>query len=241
MKSYLLIAVGLVSLSLGAAAAGEKHAKHSHTSQAHWSYGEAAQWGHLAPEYATCAVGANQSPIDLSGGVEARLPALEFAYGGNVTAAMNNGHALQLLADGDNALVSGGKRYRFLQAHFHTPSEHTLEGKAFPAEIHFVHKAADGELAVVGVFLAEGKANADYAKAVQGGPAPLRSLLSGGSYFLYRGSLTTPPCSEGVRWHVMKAPVELSADQVAKLKSLFKEGTARPVQPLNGRFLLQAE
>lgn len=241
MRSYLLIAVGLVSLSLGAAAAGEKHAKHTaHAAHAHWSYGEAAQWGHLSPEYATCAAGANQSPIDLAGGVEAKLPALEFAYGGKVTAAVNNGHALQLLADGENALVSDGKRYRFLQAHFHTPSEHTLGGKQFPAEIHFVHKSADGELAVVGVFFTEGKANAEYAKAVVGEQAPLRALVGDGGYFLYRGSLTTPPCSEGVRWHVMKAPLELSGEQMARLKSLFKEGTARPVQPLNGRFLLEA-
>lgn len=235
------------------AGAGEhaKHAKHDK----HWSYEATAEgpehWGSLNRDNAACSIGANQSPIDLIASIPAELPPLQFHYDGQVAETLNNGHALEIRLNGKNELVSRGKSYTLLQAHFHAPSEHTLGGKTFPAEVHFVHKAADGELAVVGFFIQAGSENAGIQPILKelpaaGGksitltekPAVHALLSSTHEYFRYVGSLTTPPCTEGVQWHVMETPIQLDQKQLAALTSLFKGHTARPVQPLKSRFLL---
>jgi carbonic anhydrase len=163
---------------------------------------------------------------------------------------LNNGHTIQVnVAPGSTAIVNG-QRYDLLQFHFHHPSEHLLSGKAQDLEVHFVHKAASGALAVIGVFITPGAANATLqavfdAMPAKEGPEVATSatidpdqLLSSGPYYRYMGSLTTPPCSEGLTWSVFEKPITASKDQILAFAKLFANN-ARPVQPLNNRFLLE--
>jgi carbonic anhydrase len=145
----------------------------------------------------------------------------------------------------ESYLRIGQERYKLVQFHFHTPSEHRLHGEQFPMELHFVHRNALGELAVVGVFLREGAANPliqqiwDAVSSEAGGQIDPEDLLpQNREYYRYAGSLTTPPCTEGVRWHVLTEPVELSAAQVDEFRAIFPLN-ARPIQPLNGRPVLE--
>jgi carbonic anhydrase len=150
-----------------------------------------------------------------------------------------------------STLVAGGQTWNLLQFHFHTPSEHTLDGKAYDAELHLVHKSEAGtDLAVAGVFLKVGRANAPLAavfdhapKDVSSEPRPIANTMvdltpllpAKAAYYTYPGSLSVPPCSENVTWYVLAQPVEVSADQLQKLVEAIGAKTARPVQPLNGR------
>jgi len=247
--SYAVLA-GALAFSLNAAA------KDGHG--AHWEYtGEAGpdKWGDLAEEYATCKTGKAQSPIDLKDAIEADLPKLSFNYKAVPLKVLNNGHTIQVDQKGAGSAKIDGKDYDLLQFHFHDPSEHTAAGKAYPMEVHLVHKNAEGRLAVVGVFIKEGKENAalkaawdnmpdkgGVEKAVDGATINSTDLLpkSKGDFQRYHGSLTTPPCSEGVLWTVLKDPIEMSAAQVQKFKATVHEN-ARPVQPLNDRFLLKED
>ena len=137
---------------------------------------------------------------------------------------LDNGHTLQFTPDAAGRTTIGSDAYDLVQFHFHSPSEHTLNGKAYPLEIHFVNRNADGGLAVVAVFVAEGAAN----------PALAALLPEDRHYFAYSGSLTTPPCTEGVRWNVLATPIEASSDQIATLSAAL--GTSnRAVQPLHER------
>lgn len=217
----------------------------------HWSYdgpGSPENWGKLKEEFALCSSGKNQSPIDIAGTGEAASAPIEFNYQSAPLTIVNNGHTIQVNLPAGSTIKTGGKQYELLQFHFHNPSEHTAGGKASEMEVHFVHKNADGGLAVVGVFMNKGKENAalkniwahlpvkagkeQMVKDVKVSPADL--LPADKTYSNYLGSLTTPPCSEGVNWHVMKEPIEVSEDQIKKFGSIIKE-SARPVQLLQGR------
>ncbi|PHQ94334.1 MAG: carbonate dehydratase [Pseudoalteromonas sp.] len=146
-----------------------------------------------------------------------------------------------------SSLQSEGAEYDLLQFHFHSPSEHTLNGKSFPLEVHFVHKAQDGTLAVVGVMFEEGAENAELAKIWKDMPKAANDVTTSDvtvnagnllpvdqTVIRYAGSLTTPPCSEGVKWHVMTSPIEVSKEQVEKFLSTVPANN-RPLQPLNDR------
>lgn len=244
--SYVVLA-GALAFSLNAAA------KDGHG--AHWEYqGQAGpeKWGDLAEEFATCKTGKSQSPIDLTGAIDADLPKLSFDYKAVSLKVLNNGHTIQVDQKGAGKAKVDGKDYDLLQFHFHDPSEHAVAGKDYPMELHLVHKSAEGHLAVVGVMIKEGKENAALKtawenmpekggeeKAVNGAKINPADMLPKGSrdFYRYYGSLTTPPCSEGVLWTVLKDPIEMSAAQIDKFKTLVHEN-ARPVQPLNDRFLL---
>lgn len=205
-------------------------------------------WGELDPAFEVCKNGKNQSPIDITGKGEAALDPIEFNYQPAPLSIVNNGHTIQVNLPKGSTITTGGKKYDLLQFHFHNPSEHKAEGKASEMEVHFVHKNAEGGLAVVGVFMNKGKENAaikniwghlpakagkeQQVKDVKVNPADL--LPANKAYVNYPGSLTTPPCSEGVNWHVMKEPIEVSEEQIKKFGTIIKE-SARPVQPLNGR------
>jgi carbonic anhydrase len=220
----------------------------------HWSYGGEggpARWGQLAPENSPCAVGMQQSPIDLSGAMTANVEAPQThwitARGGTV---LNNGHTIEVDLAGAGGITLGGKTYELRQFHFHHPSEHTIDGKRFPLELHMVHAAEDRELAVIGVLFAEGATNPALdpvwatAPGKEGKAAvafdinPDALIPPDAAAYRYEGSLTTPPCSETVHWTVMAMPLTASTSQIAAFSSLFP-WNARPVQPLNRRYVLK--
>lgn len=241
----LLCAAAVLMAGTGAALAAEAP---------HWTYaGEhgPAHWADLDPNYATCAVGQYQSPIDLGAdGPETSAP-IDVRYELVPLTVLNNGHTVQIAAEAAGRLQSAGSTYDLLQVHFHAPSEHLIDGRPVPVEAHFVHKAEDGRLAVLGVFLVEGAENPALAamlpympvtetpaQTFQAVSIDLNTLLpENRSVYRYGGSLTTPPCTEGVAWHVFEVPVTASKAQIEQFTHIL-HGNARPVQPLNGRTLV---
>jgi carbonic anhydrase len=203
-------------------------------------------WAEIcAPKNYICVAGTRQSPIDVPAAPEGGLPHLVFDYRPTALVAENNGHTIEVKVQSESYLRIGQERYQLVQFHFHTPSEHRLHGEQFPMELHFVHRNVLGELAVVGVFLREGAANPliqqiwDAVSSEAGGQIDPEDLLPRNrEYYRYAGSLTTPPCTEGVRWHVLAEPVDLSAAQVDEFRAIFPLN-ARPLQPLNGRPVLE--
>jgi len=222
----------------------------------HWGYdghSGPGHWGDLADAYATCKKGNAQSPVNIetsavSGGHSAPRSELLFSYNAPAKEVVNNGHTIQVnMHSGSNIAVSG-KRYNLKQFHFHSPSEHTVNGKHFDMVAHLVHTDEKGNLAVIGLMFKEGKENKALKKiwaklpghsggehtisALHMNPADL--LPTSTAHYQYSGSLTTPPCSEGVNWNVLTKPVEASAEQIAAFTKLFAK-SIRPVQAVNGR------
>ena len=222
--------------------------------ESHWSYsGETGpeSWAKLAPEYAACGIGLNQSPIDISKTVAAELETLQFNYTSKSTTIVNNGHTVQIDAGPDSWLRVGGENFQLVQFHFHSPSEHQINGELFPLEGHFVHQNASGALAVVGVLFRSGEWNTDLAQFGAAAPkelnqpipidvdfAALEMYRDHESYYRYNGSLTTPPCSEGVQWYVLKDPGHIAPEQAAQFVKLIGED-ARGPQPVNARIVLE--
>ncbi len=170
--------------------------------------GGLAKWGDIDAANKACAVGLQQSPIDIDGAIKSQLPSLKLNWARSADTIVNNGHTIQLNFAEGSTLALGDVKYKLLQAHFHRPSEHMIAGKNFPMEAHFVHRADSGGLAVVGVLMAEGKPNATFSQIIKTMPAtegttvkadsnihPGAMLPQKLSYFRYPGSLTTPPCS----------------------------------------------
>jgi carbonic anhydrase len=223
----------------------------------HWSYeGDAgpAKWSDLDAANKVCAVGSQQSPIDISAGVsvKSQLPPLQIAWAKGADTIVNNGHTIQLNFTEGSALTLGNVKYKLVQLHFHRPSEHLIDGKNFPMEAHFVHRADSGGLAVVGVLMKAGKANAAFNQiaatmpAKEGEPVkadarinPNALLPAGRGYYRYSGSLTTPPCAEVVEWPVLKTPIDVADADVASFTRLYPMN-ARPAQQINRRFVLQS-
>ena len=224
-----------------------------------WSYeGQTGpqHWGDLTNNYALCKTGVQQSPINImTKSVDIKnLPAMQTDLNPSMGEIVNNGHTIQVnLNHGGNATL-GDHEYTLLQFHFHTPSENTLDGKHFPLEGHLVFKNSNNQLAVIAVFFKAGnKKNGALAELFSNLPArsdeeitlntPFNAqdlLPDSLAYYTFSGSLTTPECTEGVSWYVLKQPVELSHTQIAAYQTLFKM-TSRPVQPLNGRVVSTTE
>jgi carbonic anhydrase len=220
--------------------------------EAHWSYNGptgASHWAALDQGYQTCALGKHQSPIDIRTGAvrPADLKPIAFGYAAASGTVVNNGHTVQVNLPTAGQIELDGVAYKLLQFHFHTPSEEKINGKAYPLVAHLVHQSAEGKLAVVAVLFKSGRENAALkpvfaslpAKAGESrelaAPLDVAALLPAQqSYWAFTGSLTTPPCSEEVRWQVLKTPVEVSPAQLAAFRQLYPMN-ARPVQPLNGR------
>jgi len=222
---------------------------------AHWGYSGhegPAHWGDLSPDYRMCKDGKNQSPVDLTGFIEAELPALKLEYEATATSVVNNGHTVKVSFGEGSELKIDGKEFELKQYHFHTPSENTVEGKHYPMEAHFVHASEKGELAVISVMIKEGKANASLQTIVDNMPTHAGDknslkkhklnaadlLPASRDYYRFNGSLTTPPCSEGVRWLVMKEPVEASGAQLKAFEKVMGKNN-RPLQPINARVILK--
>lgn len=219
--------------------------------KADWAYegaGGPEAWGTIAQAYAACGEGQEQSPIALRGqaATEADLPPLQFDYGAESLAVKDAGYGYKATPGGDHTLAIGDETYRLLQFHAHTPSEHTIGGEYYPMTLHFVHQNDAGELAVVGVMVEEGAEHAAYTPFVEAarsgaqGTAAVDSLETllpqDRAYFTYDGSLTTPPCTEGVRWIVLREPVTLSQEQLDVFAEAHGE-TNRPLQPLGSRIV----
>lgn len=215
-----------------------------------WAYeGELGpdRWGD-APGAAACRKGREQSPVDLTGATSTDLPDLEVAYRPGRVRVAHLGHTVRVDVATANHIGLGGRRYRLLQLHQHTPAEHTVDGRSAAAEIHLVHRSDDEEYVVLGVRLVEGAPNTAIEAFLDAAPAdegrasapttfdPSALLPPDRRLFRYDGSLTTPPCTEGVTWGVFAAPITASAGQLSRLADLSGDSN-RPVQPLGRRTL----
>lgn len=235
--------------------------KHSHDSatthkekdhKPHWSYeGETGpeKWGQLCTSFSDCN-GKKQSPIDLKGAeFEEGLGELAIMYKNTSTLkAINNGHTVQVNLDAENSFEVDGGAFSLKQFHFHCPSEHTIDGNSYPMEAHLVHISDSGKIAVIGVMFEQGEENAFLANILSALPTEANKEVSDStisydvntflpedkSYYRYAGSLTTPPCSEGVIWTVLKTSVTASAEQIEAFEQMMPTNN-RPIQPLNDR------
>lgn len=221
----------------------------------HWAYeGEAGpqNWGKLDAKFAACASGKNQSPIDLKGFIEAELKPLKLDYKAGATEILNNGHTVQINYASGSSLGVDGVVFELKQFHFHSPSENKISGKQFPLEGHLVHADKDGNLAVLAVMFQEGAANPLLTKLWEKMPrksgdksalpeplAVAQLLPKERDYYRFNGSLTTPPCSEGVRWLMLKKPATASKEQIKQFSSAVGVANNRPVQATNARSVLQ--
>ncbi|MCA0171344.1 carbonic anhydrase [Bacillus sp. RAR_GA_16] len=247
---------GVLSLAMlmGCSAETEKKMDDDHKEDVTWSYaGETgpSNWHTLHPEYAACGEGEKQSPINIDvSTVELNddLEALDLTYQSTPFSLENNGHTIQLTdPTGENSIEVQGEEYTLQQLHFHTPSENSLNGNHFEMEGHLVHQNEAGELAVLAFLIEEGKNNSVLAEAFSNMPSENNKeelasnvkldllLPEDMSTFHYSGSLTTPPCSEGVRWVVLEEPIQLSEQQIKTFSEHFPHGNAREPQPLNKR------
>ena len=233
-------------------ASADKAHKEDDCSRVHWSHHAGKDgpenWKNLCDGFSDCG-GQAQSPIDIKSDAlksPAGLQAIAVNYGASPVDIINNGHTVRFNISGEHSAMLGGKKYTLLQFHYHALSEHTIDGKYYPLEVHFVHKHSDTDFAVIGVMFEEGAENPLFSKYLDHFPQsrgeysteetfePASMLPSGMGYYHYQGSLTTPPCSEVVSWYVLKTPVTASAKQLKAFAAIL-DNNYRPVQPLNGR------
>ena len=243
------LAIACLIAALQGCQADEQRAEDTGDGPIHWAYeGEAGaeRWGELDPSFEVCGSGMQQSPVDLAGAVAASGDGLDIRWQPTGAGVVDNGHTIQVNVAEGSVIVLEGREFSLLQFHFHLPSEHTVDGGSFPMEVHFVHQAAEGDLAVIGVFMETGDADPlvqsiwdviPESGAPPGNIAgfdPSALLPEGRSYFRYAGSLTTPPCSEIVSWVVMTESIPVSDAQVQAFEARYPMN-ARPVQELSGR------
>ncbi len=221
----------------------------------HWGYegeGGPANWGKLRPEFATCASGKRQSPININEGIRVDLEAIKFDYKPTMFRIVNNGHTVQVSVGNGSSINVMGKRYDLLQIHFHRPSEERVNGRGFDMVAHLVHKDYEGQYAVVAVLLETGGEHPliqtfwnNLPLEVDQDLAPnvaidvTRMLPESRQYYSYMGSLTTPPCTEGVLWLVFKQPAQVSPEQVDIFSRLYRNN-ARPIQSANSRLIKES-
>lgn len=238
----LSLALALV-LSAVLASAQEHHPQH-------WSYESAtgpAHWGDLSPDYSLCKTGQEQSPINIANTVAEKLPPIDFHYLPSQLKLIDNGHTVQVNYPPGSSITVAGKKYELLQFHFHHHSEEAINGKYYDLEIHLVHKDAQGHLAVVAVLFKEGASDAAIKAVVDHLPTVKEQEITADAtvdaadllpqtrnYYTFSGSLTTPPCIEGVMWFVLQTPSTVSSAEVGTLARLYPHN-ARPLQPLNAR------
>ena len=227
----------------------------AHGTAAHWGYDGPAgpqTWGGLKPEFALCANGQRQSPIDIRGGLSVDLEPVKFDYQSTRFGVVDNGHTVQVNVAAGNAIEVNGKRFELKQFHFHRPSEERIDGRQFEMSVHLVHKDEQGKLAVVAVLLDKGPPQPAVQKIWNNLPLEKNEeaqarvsldvneiLPADRRYFTYMGSLTTPPCSEGVQWVVMRQPVTMTAEQIELFARIYPMN-ARPVQQASGRRIMQS-
>jgi len=235
----------------------EEAATDSTHTAVHWGYtgeGGPEHWADLDPAAnAACKTGTAQSPIDIKGATGEDLADIVFNYGETAVNIFNNGHTVQIKYDTGSSIEFNGVTYNLDQFHFHAPSEHEINGELVAAEMHLVHKSANGAYAVVGVMIQVGAENPAFAPVWDNLPTSITetpTTIAGATinandllpdertYYNYSGSFTTPPCTEGVTWLVLTTPIEMSAQQIADFKAIIGNNN-RPVQDLNGRPLTE--
>ncbi|MEP7295011.1 MAG: carbonic anhydrase family protein [Burkholderiales bacterium] len=230
-------------------------APHAAGHSAHWDYagsGGPETWGQMKPEFAKCSTGTRQSPIDIRDGIKVSLDPVQFDYKPSAFRVIDNGHTVQVNVAAGNSIEVMGRRYELVQFHFHRPSEERIDGRQFDMVAHLVHKDIDGRLAVVAVLLDRGSAQPIVQSVWNNLPLEKGEELAARStinlndllppernYFTYMGSLTTPPCSEGVLWMVMKQPVQVSGEQIGIFARLYPMN-ARPIQSVAGRLIKES-
>ena len=217
-----------------------------------WGYdgpGAPEHWASLSEQYAACADGKRQSPIDITehGGGDAAP--ISFSYSVDATSVRNNGKFVHVDYTAGNTLSVGQRTYELKSAHFHSPSEHRIDGASFAAELHLVHADANGNLAVVGLLFRLGAPSLVAQEILDAAPAAGDTvadgfvLNAGGyapaelGYYRYDGSKTTPPCDEPVDWYVISQPKTISPEQVDGLLALSGGSNNRPVQPAGDRVI----
>jgi len=222
---------------------------------AHWGYtGHEGpeHWGKLDPKYSACSEGKNQSPVNLTGMIESDLSPININYKSGGNEILNNGHTIQLNYKPGSTITVNGHKFELKQFHFHSPSENIIEGHSYPMEAHFVHADKEGNLAVIAVMIKIGKKNMELEKAWAHMPKnagdkntlpvsidAVSLLPNNRDYYRFNGSLTTPPCSEGVWWLVMKDFDTASKEQIGKFSSAMGYPNNRPVQPVDARVILK--
>jgi carbonic anhydrase len=224
-------------------------------SNTHWGYtGHEGpeNWGNLDAKYKMCEIGLNQSPVNITSSIEADLAPIGFNYTTGAKEILNNGHTVQINVENGNDITIDGKKYNLIQLHFHTPSENQINNKSFPLEAHFVHADKDNNLAVVAVMFEEGLENKQLAKIWANMPMKKDEKVDGKdkldnlndllpkeqSYYRFNGSLTTPPCSEGVKWLVLDTPLTISKEQVEQFSHAVHGKNNRPIQPIKARIIV---
>jgi len=250
MRNLVASAVCVLAFSVTALTQDATHAPH-------WGYSGAEgpnAWGSLKPEYQVCQFGKQQSPIDIKDAKKGSLPAIQFDYKPAALNVVNNGHTILVNYPPGSFITVGDKKYELKQFHFHHPSEEKINGKTYDMVAHLVHADADGRLAVVAVLLRKGAANPMLrriwdempkeegpAREVAGVEVNAAALLpTSTAYYTFPGSLTTPPCSEGVTWFVLKTPSEISVQEIETFSKIYPYN-ARPVQPANERAILESQ
>src|SRR3954471_22039335 len=245
MKTYAIIAV-LMYFALLAPAQKQSH-------HPHWSYeGESGptHWADLNPEFATCRSGHEQSPINITDTVTSDTSPIRFEYKPSPLRIIDNGHTVQVNYAPGSFMSVGDKHYELKQFHFHHPSEEQINGKSYDLVAHLVHADPAGKLAVVAVLFTKGQSNPIIQKIFNHLPQSKGAeeiveatinvadlLPDSHRYFTFSGSLTTPPCSEGVAWFLLTTPVTLSSSELASFTKIYPHN-ARPVQALNNRKVL---
>lgn len=207
-----------------------------------------AHWGCIHDDYSACGEGRAQSPVDLDLGAAAVADfECVFDYQPTPLAVVNTGKTVQANCAAASHMTAGGKRFKLVQVHFHTPGEHTFSGKTYPMEAHFVHADDNDALAVFGVMFEAGAANPElekiiaavYGKAGGNELNPSGMLPNKPQVCHYTGSLTTPPCTEGVRWYVAANTMTASEEQLRNLREIMGRN-ARPIMPLHGRRVVKS-
>ena len=256
MHKMILAALALILAPSLTVTAFDIRADEAHAGVApHWTYAGATgpeHWGELDTGFATCASGVNQSPIDIHSTLDADLPPLRVDYQGRGTEILNNGHTIQVNVAPGSIPTLEGTPFELKQFHFHAPSENTVDGESFAMEAHLVHADSEGHLAVMGVLYRLGKENRALAEVLADMPheAGVKQVLLSaidpagflprvGDYFRFNGSLTTPACTEGIRWVVIKEPLTVSKEQVQAFQAVMHGTNNRQVQAVNARPVLR--
>lgn len=230
-----------------------EHVEVTHAS--HWDYegdGGPLRWGRINPAWSQCEIGKRQSPIDIRDGIRVDLEAINFDYKPARFSVLDTGRTVQVNMGAGNTITVAGRMYELMQFHFHRPSEERINGKNFAMVVHLEHKDVDGKLAIVAAMITEGTPNPLVQTIWNNLPLEKNDATSPTvaidmnqmlplrrEYYTYMGSMTTPPCTEGVLWLVMKEPIQLSAQQMAIFARLYPMN-ARPIQVGNGRLIKES-